>query len=127
LHVTKAVTTTAAMTAAHDATAADPSAAAVVAVAHLAAARVVDPAAPAEGPVVLAVDPEVPAASVAPAVPALALPEPWAVEPRAETPVVVPSRGIPPVVPPVPNAGMADGMAAADLAVVMSAISVRNR
>lgn len=117
------------MTAAHDATAADRSAAVVVvAVAHsAAAARVVDLVAPAGGPVVLAVDPEVPAALVALAVPAPARPGPWAVEPRVETPVVAPSPGIPPVVLPVPNAGMADAMAAADLAVVMSVISVRNR
>ena len=117
------------MTAAHDAMAADPSAAAaVVAVAHLAAAaRVVDPVAPAGVLAGLGVDPVARAASVAPAVPAPALPEPWAVEPRAETPVAAPSPGIQPVVPPVRNAGMADGMADADLAVVMNAISVRNR
>lgn len=121
------------MTAAHDATVADHSAAAgVVAVAHsAAAARVVDPVAPVGGPVVLAADPEVPAASVAPEVPAPERPEPWAAEPRVETPVGAPSRGIPPVAPPVPIAGMADAMAdamaAADLAVVMSVISVRNR
>jgi hypothetical protein len=122
------------MTAAHDATAADPSAAVavVVAVAHsAAAARVVDPVAPAGVRVALAVDRVVLAASVVPVALAPAPRGPWAVEPRVETPAAVPSPGIPPVVPPGPNAGTADGMvegmAVADLAVVMSVISVRNR
>ncbi len=120
------------MTAAHDAMAADPSAAVavvVVAVAHsVAAAPVVDPVDPAGGQVGPVVDPVVLAASVGLAP---APREPWAVEPRVETPAAVPSPGIPRVAPLVLNAETADGtvegMAAADRAVVMSVISVRNR
>jgi hypothetical protein len=114
--------------------AADPSAAVavVVAVAHSAAAvRVVDPVAPAGVPVDLAVDPVVLAASVVPAALAPAPRGPWAVEPRVETRAAAPSPGIPRVVPLGPNAGtaggMVEGMAVADLAVVMSVISARNR
>ena len=81
MHVTKAVTTTAAMIAAPDAMAADPSAAAVVVVVapSAAAARVVVPVDPAVDPVVLA-------ASVAPVVPAPARRETWAAVLLAETP-----------------------------------------
>jgi hypothetical protein len=123
------------MTAAHDAMAADPSAAVavVVAVAHSAAAavRAVDPVDPAGVRVALAVDPVVLAASVVPAALAPAPRGPWAVEPRVETRAAAPSPGIPRVVPLGPNAGtaggMVEGMAVADLAVVMSVISARNR
>jgi hypothetical protein len=81
------------MIAAPDAMAADPSAAAAVvavAVAHSAAARVVDPVVPDGVPVDLAADRAVPAASVVPVVPAPARRETWAVAPLAETPAAVP-------------------------------------
>jgi hypothetical protein len=88
LHVTKAVTKTAAMTAAPDAMAADPSAAAAgVAVAHSAAA-VADPVVPAGVPVDRVVDPAVQEALVDPVVPVPALPATWVPEPPAVLPAV---------------------------------------